>query len=185
MRFRPASGFLAALSLLALLVVSLAGCSGDSPIGPPGTGNASEVPPNAQVVVFDVVQEVTTEISGITERRRSVIVDQAEWATLRDEIQTFVMPKPAAPSIDFGSRMVILATMGERTSGGHSISVIEVAEDQEKLYVVVEEVTPGVECITTDVITTPAVAVSVPRSSGTVLFVEQERTYPCDPFAPQ
>ncbi len=179
MTFRPGSGFLAALSIPALLLGSLAGCSdSDSPVAP-GTGNASEVPPNAQVVGFDVVQEVTTEISGITERRRSVIVDQAAWEALWDEIQTFVMPKPPVPSIDFGSRMVILATMGERTSGGHSISVIEVAEDQENLYVVVEEATPGVECMTTDVITTPAVAVSVPRSSGTVLFVEQEIAYPC------
>ena len=180
MTFRPASDFLTALSLPVLLLGSLAGCSdSDSPAGPPGTGNASEVPPNAQVVVFDVVQEVTTEISGITERRRDVIVDETEWAALWDEIQTFVMPKPPAPAIDFGSRMVILATMGERTSGGHSISVIEVAEEQGTLYVVVEEATPGIECMTTDVMTTPAVAVSVSRTSGTVLFVEHEIAYPC------
>ena len=180
MTFRPASAFFTAFSLPALLLGSLVGCSdSDSPAGPPGTGNASEVPPNAQVVVFDVVQEATTEISGITERRRDVIVDETEWAALWDEITTFVMPKPPVPAIDFGSRMVILATMGERTSGGHSISVIQVAEEQGTLYAVVEEATPGIECMTTDVVTTPAVAVSVPRASGTVLFVEREIAYPC------
>jgi hypothetical protein len=180
---RPTPGLPTVLSLPALLLVSLAGCSdSDNPAGPPGTGNAAEVPPNAQVVVFDVVQEVTTEISGIAEHRRSVITDPAEWATLWDEIVTHVMPKPPAPSIDFGSRLVVFATMGERTSGGHTISVIEVAEDEGTLYVVVEEATPGIECMTTDVVTTPAVAVSVPRSSGTVLFVEREIVYPCAPM---
>ena len=180
MTFRSTPGLLAVLSLPALLLVSLAGCSdSDNPAGPLGTGNAAEVPPNARVVVFDVVQEVTTEISGIAERRRSVITDPAEWATLWDEITTHVMPKPPAPSIDFGTRMIILATMGERTSGGHMISVVEVAEEEGSLYVVVEEATPGIQCMTTDVVTSPAVAVSVPRSSGTVLFVEREIAYPC------
>jgi len=164
------------------MLVSLVGCSdSESPAGP-GTGSASEVPPNAQVVAFDMVQEVTTEISGITEKSRRVIVDPAEWTALWDEIQTHVMPKPPVPSIDFGARMVILATMGERTSGGHTISVIEVAEDEGTLYVVVEEATPGVQCMTTDVVTSPAVAVSVPRTSGTVLFVDREIAYPCAPM---
>jgi len=173
---------LATGSLAAILVFALSACSdSDSPVGP-GTGSASEVPPNAQVVAFDMVQEVTTEISGITEKSRRVIVDPAEWTALWDEIQTHVMPKPPVPSIDFGARMVILATMGERTSGGHTISVIEVAEDEGTLYVVVEEATPGVQCMTTDVVTSPAVAVSVPRTSGTVLFVDREIAYPCAPM---
>jgi len=182
MTFRPASAAFASFAIPALMLVSLVGCSdSESPAGP-GTGSASEVPPNAQVVAFDMVQEVTTEISGITEKSRRVIVDPAEWTALWDEIQTHVMPKPPVPSIDFGTRMVILATMGERTSGGHTISVIEVAEDEGTLYVVVEEATPGVQCMTTDVVTSPAVAVSVPRTSGTVLFVDREIAYPCAPM---
>ena len=182
MTCRPASAAFASFAIPALMLVSLAACSGDDPISPASTGNASEVPPNAQVVAFDIVQEVTTEISGITEKSRRVIVDPAEWAALWDEIQTHVMPKPPVPSIDFGTRMVILATMGERTSGGHTISVIEVAEDEGTLYVVVEEATPGIQCMTTDVVTSPAVAVSVPRTSGSVLFVDREIAYPCTPM---
>ncbi len=181
MTCRPASAAFASFAIPALMLVSLVGCSdSESPAGP-GTGIASEVPPNASVVEFDVVQEVTTEISGIRERRRSVIVDAAEWNALWDEIVTFVAPKPAVPTIDFGSRMVVFASMGERTSGGYSISVLEAAEEGGTLYVVVEESTPGVQCITTDVVTTPAVAVSVPRTASTVLFVEREIAYPCAP----
>jgi hypothetical protein len=133
-------------------------------------------------VAFEVVPEVTNEISGIRERRREVISTQAEWEALWAEIQALVMPKPAVPVIDFGSRMVVFASMGERPSGGHSISVLSAAEEGGSLYVEVEEATPGIECITTDVVTTPAVAVSVPRTAPTVLFVEREIAYPCAPM---
>jgi len=60
--------------------------------------------------------------------------------------------------------------------------VLEAAQEDGSLYVVVEEATPGIQCMTTDVVTTPAVAVSVPRTSGTVLFVEREIAYPCAPM---
>ena len=174
---------LTAGSLSAIVLFALGGCSGDDPTGPTLTiGSASEVPPTAQVVAFDVVDEVTVEISGIREWRRDVITDQAGWEALWDEIQTFVAPKPPAPAIDFGSRMVIFASMGERTSGGHTIAVLEAAQEDGSLYVVVEEATPGIQCMTTDVVTTPAVAVSVPRTSGTVLFVNREIAYPCAPM---
>jgi hypothetical protein len=164
------------------LLFTLAACSGDDPVSPgPGSGTANEIPPNAQVVAFEVVQEVTTPISGIRERRRDVIADETEWAALWDEMQSLVMPKPPVPAIDFGTRMIVFASMGERTSGGYTISVLEAAEEDGVLYVEIEEATPGIECFTTDVVSTPAVAVSVPRTASTVLFVEREIAYPCAP----
>jgi len=166
------------------LVVLLAACSSDDSPGPtaPAIGTANGVPPNAQVVAFDVVPEVTTGISGIRERRREVITTQAEWEALWDEIQAPVNPKPAVPAIDFGSRMVVFASMGERSTGGYSISVLSAAEESGALYVEVEEATPGIACITTDVVSTPAVAVSVPRTASAVLFVDREIAYPCAPM---
>jgi len=171
-----------ASSAAVALLFTFAACSGDDPVSPgPGTGSAADVPPNAQVVAFEVVQEMTTPISGIREKRREVIADAAEWAELWDEMQSMVMPKPSVPEIDFSSRMVVFASMGERTSGGYTISVLEAAQENGALYVEVEEATPGIECITTDVISTPAVAVSVPRTASTVLFVDREIAYPCAP----
>ena len=171
-----------AVSAAIALLFTLAACSSDDPVSPgPGTGTAAEVPPNAQVVAFDVVQEVTTPISGVVEQRREVIADATEWAALWDEMQSRLVPKPPVPEIDFGTRMVVFASMGERTSGGYTISVLEAAQEDDALYVVVEEATPGIQCMTTDVVTTPAVAVSVPRTAASVLFVETEIAYPCAP----
>jgi len=173
----------AAFSAFALLF-TLVACSGDEPAGPagPSTGTAAEIPPNAQVVAFDVVQEVTTPISGIRERRREVIADAAAWAALWEEMQSLVVPTPPVPEIDFASRMVVFASMGERSSGGYSIEVPEAAQEDGTLFVVVEEATPGIQCTTTDVISTPAVAVSVPRTASAVLFVDREIAYPCAPM---
>ena len=170
--------------LTTFCLVAVAACSGDDSPGPtgPAIGTANGVPPTAQVVAFDVVPEVTTEISGIRERRREVITTRAEWEALWDEIQALVEPKPAVPAIDFGSRMVVFVSMGERSTGGHSISVLSAAEENGSLYVEVEEATPGIACITNDVVTTPAAAVSVPRTASTVLFVEREIAYPCAPM---
>jgi hypothetical protein len=133
-------------------------------VGPtgPSTGSAEDVPPNAQVVSFDVVEEATTPVSGIRDARRLVITDRATWQAFWDDFHSTVVPKPEPPAIDFDARMVIAATLGERTSGGYAISVPEVAREGDALYVVIEEAAPGTDCVTATVMTTPAVAVSVP-----------------------
>jgi hypothetical protein len=179
-RTRP-NGPSVVAALAAALLVPLVACSdGAGPTGP-STGTAADVPPSAQVVAFDVVEEITTPVSGIRDARRVVITDAAAWGDLWREFQGNVVPRPPAPDIDFATRMAIVATLGTRPDGGHSVSVPEVARDGDVLYVVVEEGIAGIECVTTDQVTTPAVAVTVPRAGGTVRFVEREIAYPCAP----
>ncbi len=169
-----------AAALAALLFIPLAACSDDGPTGP-ATGTAADVPPNAQVVAFDVVGEATTPVSGIRDARRLVVTDAATWQALWKEFQGNVVPLPPAPEIDFGARMAIVATLGTRPDGGYSVSIPEVAREGDVLYVVVEEGIAGIECVTTDQVTTPAVAVTVPSGAGEVRFVEREIAYPCAP----
>lgn len=170
-------------ALAAALLLPLAACSGDDGPTGPSTGTAADVPPSAQVVAFEVVEEVTTPVSGIRDARRLVITDEAAWRTLWEEFQGNVVPLPPAPHIDFATRMAIVATLGTRPDGGYSVSVPQVARDGEVLYVVVEEGIAGIECVTTDQVTSPAVAVTVPRAGGEVRFVEREVAYPCAPGA--
>jgi len=168
-------------ALVIAVLLPLAACSDDGDPTGPSTGTADGVPPSAQVVAFDVVEEVTTPVSGIRDARRLVITDEAAWRELWGEFQGTEVPLPPAPEIDFSTRMVIVATLGSRPDGGYSVSVPEVARDGEVLYVVVEEGIAGIECVTTDQVTTPAVAVTVARAGGEVRFVEREVAYPCVP----
>jgi len=161
-------------------VLALAACGGSSQ-EPTGPRTAAEIPDGAAAVAYQVVDEVTTSISAIHERTRRVIGDEEAWSAFWDEFMGPVEPRPDPPAIDFSTHMVIAATMGQRNSGGYSISVEQVAEKDGTLYAAVREVTPGVLCVTTDALTAPAVAVTVPRNSGTVAFVDTELELPCGP----
>jgi hypothetical protein len=75
--------------------------------------------------------------------------------------------------------MVILATMGQKPTGGYLIDVIQVSRAGDTLKVTVRETSPGPACITIQAFTAPAVAVSVPRMSGPVVFLEEAATLSC------
>lgn len=172
-----------AILVVALVSIAAVGCSSTADDSGAGLGPeyASEIPAGATQLAFDPLEEVSTPISAIVDRRRLVIRDEAAWEAFWDDFAAQVQPQPEAPAVDFSTHMVIAATMGQRSSGGYTISVDEVAEKEGVLYAAVQEVTPGVMCITTDVITAPAVAVLVPRHSGTVAFVDTELELPCAP----
>ncbi len=172
----------------AVLVVLLAGlgavgCSstseGPGAISEPET--AAEIPAGATGLTFEPLEEVSSPMSAIVERRRLVIRDTAAWTAFWDEFAAAVEPRPDPPSVNFTTHMVIAATMGQRTSGGYLISVEEVAEKDGTLYARVLETSPGVSCVNITVMTAPAVAVVVPRHEGTVAFVEEELSRPCTP----
>lgn len=168
---------------LAVTVVVGAGCS--SSTEGPGVAmepeTAAEIPAGATQVTFEPIDEISSPMSAIINRRRIVIRDAETWMVFWAEFVARVEPRPDPPSVDFSTQMVIAATMGQRTSGGYTISVEEVAEKDGTLYAAVQEVMPGVQCITTDVMTAPAVAVMVPRHVGTVAFVDTELALPCAP----
>ena len=160
-----------------------AGCS--SSTESPGLAmepeTAAEIPAGARQVTFEPIDEISSPMSMIIDQRRIVIRDAGDWSEFWDEFVRLVEPQPDPSSVDFSTQMVIAATMGQRTSGGYTISVEEVAEKDGTLFAAVQEVTPGVLCITTDVMTAPAVAVMVPRHVGTVAFVDTELALPCAP----
>ena len=176
---RPRSPLRAAIAVAFLS--ALVACSDDAGPTGPVTGSAADVPVGAQAVAYDVVEALTTSVSGIRDARRLVITDAAAWQALWEEFRGNVIPLPSAPEIDFSQRMAIVATLGTRPDGGYSVAIPDVARDGDVLYVVVEEGIAGIECVTTDEVTTPAVAVTVPRAGGEVRVVERETAYPCAP----
>ncbi len=162
-------------------LVVLFACAQTS-VAPPESQEGSPVRPeaNSVVVPFDVIEEVHNSlVSSIRERRRMVISTASDWEQFWNEFAAAIMPRPDAPVIDFTARMVIVASMGERATGGYAIVIEEVTEGDEGLTARVVETSPAATCFLTQVVTAPVTAVTLPRSDGTVVFGEETQMQEC------
>lgn len=104
-----------------------------------------------------------------TASRREVVRDAARWTEVWAAIQPTRM---AAPAVDFDGQMVVVACLGERRSGGHSIEIAEVAVGDDALTVTVRTHAPTAGAITTQALTQPYHAVRVARTALPVRWVE-------------
>ena len=114
--------------------------------------------------------------TGIQGSLRAVIRNAAQWQPIEDEIRRARGSTFRLPALDFSRSMVVLAAMGARSTGGHTITIEGVYRDGGRIWVVVREVIPGPGRMTTQVLTTPADAVSVVLSDEPVSFVERTET---------
>jgi hypothetical protein len=112
---------------------------------------------------------------------RQVVRTAEEWEASWAELTAGYEPVPAAPAVDFGEEMLLVAAMGERTSGGYTIEVEAAALDGGTLRARLVETSPGPTCATTQAITCPAAAVRVPRHVGAVAFETDEVVLDCGP----
>jgi hypothetical protein len=119
------------------------------------------------------------QYSGVRERLRVVIRDSASWNAQWRQLTATLSPSPAVPGVDFSREMVVVAAMGTQRSGGYSIHIDSVSARNGRLSVVVREVSPGKNCMTTMALTSPAVAVRVSRRDEEASFVEQSVTNDC------
>ena len=167
-------------SILLLVAVASFACA-DSVIPPDAQENPT-MPPNPEGVAlsFEVIPEVrNTVVSGIVDRRRMVIGTAGEWEEFWNEFAGAIVPTPDPPVIDFEARMVIVAAMGERSTGGYTIAIEDVTEGEDGVTARVVETSPGASCLLAQVITAPVTAVSVTRREGSVAFDEETQTQQC------
>lgn len=121
--------------------------------------------------------------SGLTSGAREAIRDQARWASIWSDLVSREYPARPAPSIDFGRNMVLLAALGERPTGGYSISIDHVAfnDADRSLVVDTRSMSPGRSCVVTLAVTQPVDAVVVPRLNCSIQFMEEKLIHDCPP----
>jgi hypothetical protein len=148
------------------------------PVGIPG-GNASGTPTRDPIGRESTVRQIVRlQYSGINDRRRTVITDAETFAATWQQAYRNQEPPPQLPEIDFAKDVVVLASMGTRSSGGYSIDITaEVSEA--RLRVIVLETSPGPTCAVTAALTAPVHMVLAPRTGGSPIFVEETRTRNC------
>ena len=95
-------------------------------------------------------------------RRVELIAHEEDW---RQAWATIGGGRPL-PEVNFATRAVVLVFQGQKPTGGYSVSVEEIRRGGTVLAVRVNERRPASGDVTTQVITSPFFAVSVPRPAG-------------------
>lgn len=133
----------------------------------------------ATTVSVPFVSLARMQNSNLANEARMVVRTRAEWEDLWAAATDGLEPTTGAPPVDFSRRMVLVAAMGGRATGGFEVRFESVSEDRERLYAVVAETSPGAGCLTTQGFTAPVSAISVPLSGKPVNFVRRAKTLSC------
>jgi hypothetical protein len=94
-------------------------------------------------------------------RSLQLITNQGDWERAWEVIGRG--SSGPMPEVNFNTRAVILAHQGRQRTGGHGISVAAIRREGTTLVVRVNEQRPGKGDVVTEALTSPFVAVSIPR----------------------
>jgi uncharacterized protein (DUF885 family) len=109
-------------------------------------------------------------------RSFQLVMNQTEWAN----VWRMIGGDRPAPDITFDTRAVVVVFQGQKPTGGYSISIAEIRRSGRELVVSANEHTPARTDITTQALTSPFVAVSIPRppEGVTIKFADKVDNLP-------
>ena len=114
-------------------------------------------------------------VSGLSALRKIEIYgDQSSFNT---SLYEFVQPIDEE-SVDFSLNKVVLFSMGERPSGGYSVSVSGIEESDDHVKVSVLYSFPGNDCMVTSVVTSPFQFIKI-NTTKELVFEESIQAAPC------
>lgn len=117
--------------------------------------------------------------SGLTTTQRLVIRDAAAWSTVWSAIWSRGTPVPPLPAVDFSREMIVVAALGQTSSGGYDIVIEEAALAGSELVVRVRSTSPAPACVRLAALTQPVDVARLPLHPGTVRFVESATVMEC------
>lgn len=170
------------IAVAAMFLVTLTACEATRAVS-----TATPIPPDAialtapesRAAAFDSAVKRFRFYSGLGSRERLVIRGASDWNAMWSTLASGSSPTPAVPEVDFATEMVILASMGSRSTGGYSIEIPGVFEHAGDVFVSVRETSSGRNCFVTQAFTQPVALVLVPSRSGRVVFSEVAVTRDC------
>ncbi len=167
------------LVLALALAAGLAGCASSSLTGGDASadrqGQGSPIP----VTRFGTGGRALEYYSGFTAPARLVVRSEGEWREAWARIHQTRTPQPPLPAVDFARETVLLAALGERSSGGHGVVVDSVYDTGSELVATVRRSSPGAGCAVTGALTQPVDAVRIPATARAVRFVDKDEVHDC------
>lgn len=163
------------LCCLSLVLLMVAGCDALVTDSFPGSAffeDAEEVP------FSEVKKDHYANLE--VEAQNRVIRQEEVFREMWNKLNADHSPVPEVPEIDFEERMVLLAVMGQRSTGGYDLRIEKVAAADGELGVHLVKIEAGDNCITTQALTNTMHIVTVPASSAEVTFYEDKTIKECN-----
>lgn len=154
-------------TLLLVVLVLIAGCSGDS----------DPTSPDGPVPFAQVAKE---QFSGVMQRRAEVIALQSRWVQVWDEITSNRSPKPPLPNVDFEKELLILAAYGNTGDSCRDVQIEKVDRVNGALAVSILDKQRAANCpVCPPVTAQPVHVVSIPRAATGVSYSWRPTTIAC------
>lgn len=156
--------------LVPAILAALIGCNAPTGI------RSSEIPAGAVDVAWNdagALRVAHAYYSGIGSSAATVIGNDADWRAIWSKYTANQGNPPAPPAIDFSRYEVVVAALGERTSGGYDMTISRIASTNDYLYVELTARHPGPTCGVTAALTQPVDMVRIPREHRPVMFIEK------------
>jgi hypothetical protein len=157
--------------VVAIVTFAAVGCSGAINEPPPGT--------RLELHRFRTDGSSFAYVSGMRQSQRLIVRDAATWLGTWASISNSVPSQPA-PNVNFATQMVVVAALGERTSGGYTIRVDSALRTTDGLTIWIGTVSAGAHCGTVTMLTQPVDIASLPRVDGAVRFVDVPSVVDCE-----
>jgi hypothetical protein len=136
-------------------------------------------PPLPPIEWADIAQGTQ---SGYHDELFEVIKDDDTWTTFWDEHGSNMIPPPAKPVIDFGSKMVAIVMLGEKPNSCYDVLITNVTYSDENCGIMIyyDEYVPTPEAVCFDVINYPFHFIELNKTGlpvgfkGTIVYVDGE-----------
>ena len=114
----------------------------------------------------------------VTERKNVAVRDEEAYTELWEMVRG--AQDTAPPAVDFDTEYVIGVFAGEKSSGGHTIEVLNVTDEDLTRTLSVAITAPGAGCMVTQAITSPYQLIRVPVSMNAHVAQDTQVESPCE-----
>lgn len=157
------------------LVKELAKQLGEDASAQPVASGSSASPTGTVGTSLTLRSLAKTGNSRIKTARDEVIRDKSRYQELWQE---HAGTESSPPPVDFSKEMALAVFMGQKKSGGYSVTIDKALQSGQNLTVHVTEKSPAPDTFVTQVLTAPAHWVSLSKVSGQVTFQRGQTTLP-------
>lgn len=123
-----------------------------------------------QGVKFEML--IASSIGGYLTPQIKVIKEQESLLDTYSQLNKYRKPAFSIPTINFEKETIVAVFMGQKNTGGYSVSIVDIVDKGEKIVVKVKETKPNENEMVTMAITQPFCIVKVDNAAKEMVFVK-------------